>query len=83
MKLSLLLTLAVIYILSTIATCGMVFRNLQASQPTLPDENRRQNLGFAVLIGMLLGAAGPVGVLVAWLLSGFAENGWGFGVKKP
>lgn len=38
-------------------------------------ESRRQNLGFAVVIGAFYAVVWPVALPAAWCLSGFAEHG--------
>lgn len=36
----------------------------------------REDMGWALVFGMVYGLGGPLGVAMAYLLTGFAEHGW-------
>jgi hypothetical protein len=56
------------------AAAGIEYAYMQASYPKLADEARREDAGYAVMMGL----GGPAGLIVAYLFSGFAEHGWKF-----
>jgi hypothetical protein len=66
----------VVWVISAITATGWLFAHIQGSAPNVADELGRENLGMSVLFGMLCGILGPFGVLMAWLVTGFAEHGW-------
>jgi hypothetical protein len=54
---------------------GMMFAQFQGVAPTLAKEDRRENLGVAILLGGLFAFIWPIGVPITWLVTGFAEHG--------
>lgn len=54
---------------------GIVFANCVRQYPA-SDGDHRSEFGCAFLVGALLGVAGPLGVLIAWLYAGCGKDGW-------
>ena len=53
-------------------TTGIVYADGQRGCPLTAKEDRRTHAGYAVMMGL----GGPVGLIVAYLFSGFAQHGW-------
>ena len=68
--------IGLIYLVCSVASAGLYFADCQGRVPSGARERRRDDLGFAIVTGLFLGLIGPVGVLQAYLMSGFAEHGW-------
>lgn len=58
---------------SAFVCTGLAYRHLDSSH--IP---HRETLGSAICLGMFFGLLGPLGVLLSFLISGFAQNGFGF-----
>lgn len=54
---------------------GMYFAEEQGSFPSIAREIRRSTYGVSVAIGFLYALLWPVGLPLAWCLTGFAEHG--------
>lgn len=69
-----------IYFIITIwVVCGIVAVGIiVANTSSDGQDSYREDLAF----GMLVGIFGPVGLLVSFLLSGFAKDGWRIRRKK-
>lgn len=62
-------------------TCGRIFYlYTQGRFQNIAYKDRREDLGFAILFGMLYGFLGPVGILLALLQTGFAK--YGFWIRR-
>ena len=71
------LWLAIVWPVSALLITGWCFANFQDSFPShLAKAFRREDLAFGLLFGLILGATGPIGVLITYFLSGFARYGW-------
>lgn len=55
-----------------IGGAGFCFAYFQGRYPTLAARDRREDLGNACLVAMF----GPLGLVIAFCLSGFGEYGW-------
>lgn len=67
---------ALIWMASACLIAGWNYAQAQRSVPSLADRDRREDAGLAWFFGIAMGMTGPLGVLVAWFLTGFAEHGW-------
>lgn len=56
-----------------VGTAGITFAYFQDSYPTIAKQTRRQDLAFSCFLG---GLFGPIGLVISFFLSGFAEHGW-------
>lgn len=66
--------LIVLGVLSTWLLCaGWLFAHLRKQFALL---DWKEDLGFAVLIGLCMGLMGPIGIFVTLCLTGFANQGW-------
>jgi len=72
-----------VWLISALIVAGWNFAYMQGIFQRTADGNRREDLGWAMVIGMLYGCLGPIGVLLAWLMTGFAEHGWRLTSKTP
>lgn len=66
----------VVWIASSLVATGWFFAYIQGSFPGLAQEHWRDDMGHSALNGMLCGLFGPIGILLCWLLTGFAQHGW-------
>lgn len=63
------------YAVCAFLTSGMCFSYMQGALPQISETDRREEVGAAIFFGLAAGIFGPFGVLLAWLLSGFAKYG--------
>jgi hypothetical protein len=71
-----LIILAATWVFCAVISAGWFFAYVQATFSIAPQQSAREDLGMAIVISMLYGALGPVGVLLSWMLTGFAKHGW-------
>lgn len=62
------------YIISAILTYGIIFGHFQGKFPTLAEKDKRTDMGFACWVALW----GPIGLIIGFLLSGFAQHGLKF-----
>lgn len=62
-----------IWMACAIASAGIQFAYFQRKWPSLAAGSAREDLGMALLFGIVLG---PVGPLIAFFQSGFCQYGW-------
>lgn len=73
------LLLILVWAVSAFVCSGLIFRHLDSRHVS-----SRETLGVSLAIGSLYGFLGPVGIGLSFLISGFAERGFGFTpVRKP
>lgn len=59
---------------------GMMFSAAQSISPRY----RRQDMGMSIAAGAIYGAVWPLGLPMAWLVTGFAEHGiWNDQIVRP
>lgn len=63
-----------IYLSSAVASAGFNLAYFSGLYPNISEY--REDLGHAIMWGLLVGALGPLGVLVTFLLSGLGKYGW-------
>ena len=74
--------LVIVYLICAVLIAGMFFAYFTGKWPEHAES--REELGYAIFIGLLGALSGPIGVLVVFLISGFAEYGWKLWIKdKP
>lgn len=62
------------WIICGIVTYGITFGHFQGEWPTIAKKKYRQDMAFAVGFSFL----GPIGLVLSFLMSGFAEHGLKF-----
>jgi len=70
------IVLFAIWVVCGLVIAGWFFADFQGRFPRIADQSRRDDLAHAILLGMIYGLLGPLGILLTWLLTGFAEYGW-------
>lgn len=58
------LSIFIVYLICSMLSAGMLFAYFQESFPELAARNWRENLGYAIALGLCSGVMGPVGALV-------------------
>lgn len=66
----------VIYLISWVSITGLAFGYVQGYFYMVAAEEWREDLGWALLCGMLGGLLGPLGVFIAWCMTGLGKYGW-------
>ena len=64
----------VIWIICGILTYGITFGYFQGGWPEISEKGYRQDMSFSVFFGLL----GPIGLIISFFISGFAEYGLKF-----
>lgn len=55
---------------------GMLFQSVQSIWRAAERvQRRREHLGVSMMFGLLFASVWPFGLLMAWLITGFAEHG--------
>ena len=67
------------YLICSFICYGLLFASIEGEFPSSSDFAYKDHLAHSIFFGMLLGVFGPMGLLMAFLLSGFAH--YGFKVK--
>lgn len=67
------LLIAAAWVACGIASAGFDFAYFQGKYPTIAKESRLEDLGQALLLGII---TGPVALVVAFCLGGFGKYGW-------
>lgn len=57
-----------------IPSVGFFYANLKNEFPNIHDF--RKDLGWSLTLGICYGFLGPLGFLISYLATGFAEHGW-------
>lgn len=70
-----ILLLVACWLPCSIICAGLFFAHVRKKYSQAGD-SPREDLGMAVAVGSLYGIIGPLGVVIAFLLTGFAEHGW-------
>lgn len=65
-----------IWAVSAVTAWGLFFADIQGSFPALAARQYRKDLGECAFLGALCGLMGPIGILAAFYLTGFAQYGW-------
>ena len=73
---TLLIIYCVTYPICVIIVAGLCFAHFQGDFPFLAKDEKREDLGFAVVMGLSYGAFSLLGVFLALCMSGFAKHGW-------
>lgn len=60
--------------ISALIVAGLYHAHVKGEWPNIYD--RRSDLGHAILAGCIYGLTGPVGIIAAVLMTGFAKHGW-------
>lgn len=61
---------------SALTIAGTVFADFQDSFPAQAVRERRDDMGFAILLGCFGGITGPIGIFAVACVSGFWKHGW-------
>lgn len=64
------------YLICSFICYGLLFANIEGEFPSSSDFAYKDHLAHSIFFGMLLGVFGPLGLLMAFLLSGFAHHGF-------
>ena len=67
-------TFIVFWIICGVLAYGITFGHFHRNHPSIAEKNYRQNMSFSVGIGLI----GPIGLIVIFFHSGFAEHGLKF-----
>lgn len=79
---SLLMLYVIGYVVSAYLVTGMAFSYFQGEYQA--PKRRREDLGFALILGVLLNVAWPLTLPLVWLMTGFAKHGvWSKTQKEP
>ena len=65
----------VMVIVSWFYCAGMLYSNMSAFCKDIGAPFGREDLGFSLAMGFVLGFLGPLGLFVCFLITGFAKNG--------
>ena len=68
-----ILLIVVAWVACAVGTAGFWFAYFQGEWPNSAKYNRREDLGDAMLVGLVFG---PIGLIVSFFGTGFAEHGW-------
>lgn len=67
------------WLASSLLMCGWLTAELQEFWVDSPDKQKKRfpkHLGNSLLICLALGWLGPIGILIAYLITGFGSDGW-------
>lgn len=64
------------YLVCAFICYGVFFANLQGEFPSASGFVYKEQMAFCTLLGILVGFFGPVGILMAILMTGFAHHGF-------
>ena len=67
-----LILFIILWVACGVATVGITFAYFQSKFPLIAAENEREDLGA----GFLFGLTGPIGLIVLFFATGFAQFGW-------
>ena len=62
------------YIVCSVLAYGLTFADVQAAWPRIAVEKYREDMGFAMMIGL----TGPIGLVISFLMSGLGQHGLKF-----
>jgi hypothetical protein len=71
MRLEWIVVLLGVWAVSILLSARILYCDVQWEFPN----NQRKNASVCILFGMLMGCFGPLGVITAFLLTGFAQHG--------
>lgn len=63
------------YLVCVFICYGMFFANLQGEFPSASGFEYKEQMAFSAFFGILAGFFGPIGILMAILMTGFAHHG--------
>lgn len=64
------------YLICSFLCYGMLFAAAQGMFPQIAKVRYREDLGLSLAMGLTIGMLGPIGVLLALLMTGFAKHGF-------
>lgn len=64
------------YILCAFLSYGMLFAHAQGEFPSIAKQQYENDMGASILFGLVSGMLGPIGILISFLLTGFAKHGF-------
>jgi hypothetical protein len=67
------------YLICAFLCYGMLFSDMQNRFLSIAKQSYREDMGSCIFFGLVFALAGPIGVAIAYLITGFAK--YGFKVK--
>ena len=64
------------YILCAFLSYGMLFAYVQGNFPMIAEQQYSEDMGTSILFGLFSGMLGPIGVIISFLMTGFAKHGF-------
>ena len=64
------------YILCSFLSYGMLFAYIQRNFPSIAEQQYADDMGASILFGLVSGMLGPIGILISFLMTGFAKHGF-------
>lgn len=74
-----MILLVIGYLICAFISYGMFFANVQGEFPSGSEFAYKDHMATSVFFGLMVGFLGPLGILMAFLMTGFAH--YGFKVK--
>ena len=64
------------YLICAFICYGLFFANIEGEFPSKSDFAYKDHVANSIFFGLLVGAFGPLGLLMAFLMTDFAEHGF-------